>query len=132
MGMFDYITYKGNKYQTRDTPSQTLDNYEIREDGTLWHNTYCMEGPWGYGFGSYRPKNNFLVHSAFFPNSSYQRGLIRNFYFGAAWRAREISKHFTNTDWTEETISRVQKKKAQALDVALEKIQQKDRFRFRP
>jgi len=90
------------------------------------------EGPWGYGFGSYRPKNNFLVHSAFFPNSSYQRGLIRNFYFGAAWRAREISKHFTNTDWTEETISRVQKKKAQALDVALEKIQQKDRFRFRP
>ena len=43
MGMFDYITYKGNKYQTRDTPSQTLDNYEIREDGTLWHNTYCME-----------------------------------------------------------------------------------------
>lgn len=30
-------------YQTKDTPSQTLDNYEIREDGTLWHEEYDTE-----------------------------------------------------------------------------------------
>lgn len=30
-------------YQTKDTPAQYLDNYEIREDGTLWHETYDIE-----------------------------------------------------------------------------------------
>src|SRR6266540_2390990 len=27
-------------YQTKDTKSHFLDNYEIREDGTLWHEIY--------------------------------------------------------------------------------------------
>lgn len=40
MGMFDNILYKGRKFQTRDTPSQLLDTYEIRDDGTLWHQNY--------------------------------------------------------------------------------------------
>lgn len=40
MGMFDYITYKGREFQTRDTPAQLLDRYEIRDDGTLWHENY--------------------------------------------------------------------------------------------
>ncbi|MBX7229846.1 MAG: hypothetical protein K1X48_09600 [Burkholderiaceae bacterium] len=46
MGMFDYVKchyplpVKGAEdliYQTKDTPSQWLDMYEIRADGTLWH-----------------------------------------------------------------------------------------------
>ena len=37
MGMFDYITYKNNTYQTKDTPQQFLAQYEIRGD-ELWYN----------------------------------------------------------------------------------------------
>ena len=30
-------------FQSKDTEAQFLDNYEIREDGTLWHETYDIE-----------------------------------------------------------------------------------------
>lgn len=44
MGMFDNIRYEskfpGRQFQTKDTPSQGLDLYEIREDGTLWYQDY--------------------------------------------------------------------------------------------
>jgi hypothetical protein len=40
MGMFDYIKYKEHEYQTKDTPKQLMDKYEIREDGTLWEENY--------------------------------------------------------------------------------------------
>lgn len=52
MGMFDEIRClyplplegaNTRTYQTKDTPSQGLDNYEIREDGTLWHEEYDIE-----------------------------------------------------------------------------------------
>ncbi len=52
MGVFDELTCKyplpikgANeiKFQTKDTPSQYLDNYEIREDGSLWHEIYDTE-----------------------------------------------------------------------------------------
>lgn len=52
MGMFDYLkcSYKlpfkglrGVEFQTKDTPSQYLDHYEIRKDGTLWHEIYDIE-----------------------------------------------------------------------------------------
>ena len=52
MGMFDYLKCKyplpdaGDndlEYQTKDTPAQFLDNYEIRADGSLWHLDYCIE-----------------------------------------------------------------------------------------
>ena len=36
MGMFDYIKYGDKKYQTKDTPAQMLEEYEIRAD-ELWH-----------------------------------------------------------------------------------------------
>lgn len=36
MGMFDYLNFRGNNYQSKDTPNQWMANYEIREDGTLW------------------------------------------------------------------------------------------------
>jgi hypothetical protein len=42
MGMFDNIKYEGNEYQTKDTPAQLLDYYEIRADGTLWHQEYDL------------------------------------------------------------------------------------------
>lgn len=49
MGMFDDITCKyplpveganALSFQTKDTPSQFMDNYEIRDDGTLWEERY--------------------------------------------------------------------------------------------
>lgn len=52
MGMFDDIRCKyplpvpganDLDYQTKDTPEQLLDQYEIREDGTLWHENYDTE-----------------------------------------------------------------------------------------
>ena len=36
MGMFDYLNFRGNDYQSKDTPNQWMANYAIREDGTLW------------------------------------------------------------------------------------------------
>lgn len=41
--MFDYIRYEGYEYQSRDTPAQSLDNYEIRDDNSLWHEEYDLE-----------------------------------------------------------------------------------------
>ena len=52
MGMFDYLRchyplpVEGGaalEYQTKDTPAQWLDQYEIRTDGTLWHQDYDTE-----------------------------------------------------------------------------------------
>jgi hypothetical protein len=52
MGMFDEIRCKaklpregcgGLLFQTKDTPEQWLDMYEIREDGSLWHERYDIE-----------------------------------------------------------------------------------------
>jgi len=52
MGMFDYMRChytlpvsgaEALEYQTKDTPAQYLDQYEIRADGTLWHQDYDTE-----------------------------------------------------------------------------------------
>jgi hypothetical protein len=53
MGMFDNLkcsyplptnkNLQNNIFQTKHTPAQWLDLYEIREDGTLWHETYDIE-----------------------------------------------------------------------------------------
>ena len=43
MGMFDYIRYKGKQYQTKDTPNQWMDTYEIRDDNALWVEKYDSE-----------------------------------------------------------------------------------------
>ncbi|KKN11261.1 hypothetical protein LCGC14_1028180 [marine sediment metagenome] len=50
MGMFDTLEIKytlpwpevqdSTEWQSKDTPTQNLDNYELREDGTLWHEAY--------------------------------------------------------------------------------------------
>jgi hypothetical protein len=36
MGMFDYIRYNEHEYQTKDTPEQGMETYEIRGD-ELWY-----------------------------------------------------------------------------------------------
>lgn len=52
MGMFDNILYKGKEYQTKDTPAQGLELYEIR-GGELWYKDVEREwvdddqGMWG-------------------------------------------------------------------------------------
>ncbi len=52
MGMFDDIICKyplpvpganALRFQTKDTPNQFLNLYEIREDGSLWHEDYDVE-----------------------------------------------------------------------------------------
>jgi hypothetical protein len=53
MGMFDNlkcsyplptnIDLKEETFQTKHTPAQWSDLYEIREDGTLWHELYDIE-----------------------------------------------------------------------------------------
>ncbi len=48
MGMFDNLEYKGEEYQTKDTPAQLLDNYKIeqnQDDGHwyLWHEEYDVD-----------------------------------------------------------------------------------------
>jgi len=54
MGMFDNIKcsyplpinsvdLSKKLFQTKSTPAQLLDLYEIREDGTLWHELYNIE-----------------------------------------------------------------------------------------
>ena len=43
MGMFDFVHFEGNRYQSKNTPRQLTDNYEIRNDGTLWHEDYSTE-----------------------------------------------------------------------------------------
>jgi len=49
MGMFDYVTCRyplppefpeDLDWQSKDTPAPSLDHYEIREDGSLWHEHY--------------------------------------------------------------------------------------------
>ena len=54
MGMFDEIICKyplpkgaewaqDEVFQTKDTDAQFIDLYEIRKDGTLWHQNYAVE-----------------------------------------------------------------------------------------
>lgn len=34
--MFDYLRFEDKQYQTKDTPEQTMDTYEIRGDELWW------------------------------------------------------------------------------------------------
>ena len=48
MGMFDYVYYKGEEYQSKDTPHQCVDKYKIEEEQVsgqlyLWHESYKAE-----------------------------------------------------------------------------------------
>ena len=43
MGMFDWIEWEGNRYQTKDTPNQMCDNYRISGCGELFVEEYDAE-----------------------------------------------------------------------------------------
>lgn len=52
MGLYDYVRCEmpleqcpewATEFQSKDTPAQYLDRYEIRADGTLWHELYDTE-----------------------------------------------------------------------------------------
>ena len=82
MGMFDNIQYKGEEYQTKDTPAQLLDNYKIeqnQDDGHwyLWHEEYDTEWDDHEGLfgGSIRQFNQRWVACHDFD------GLIRFYYY---------------------------------------------------
>ena len=34
--MFDYLDHENKQYQTKDTPQQSMDTYEIRGDELWW------------------------------------------------------------------------------------------------
>jgi hypothetical protein len=53
MGMFDYVTFEGKQYQTKDTPQQTLDDYEIRGDELWWRKCEYEWEENGSRFGGY-------------------------------------------------------------------------------
>jgi hypothetical protein len=78
MGMFDYLYYRGNQYQTKDTPAQLLDNYKIDQDQDsghwyLWYEEYDSEWQEGAGIfgGGLRKFNERWKHCHSFD------GLIR-------------------------------------------------------
>jgi len=91
-----------------------------------------VEGPWGYGFGSYWTKNDLLVHNAFYPNAAYLKGLLPNLYFSAANRAKHICKMITGKEWTSESFQKAWEQKKRVLGLVSEKPSFKERFRFRP
>ena len=39
MGMFDHLNFRDKQYQTKDTPQQSMDTYEIRGDELWWRKT---------------------------------------------------------------------------------------------
>ena len=47
MGMFDYVHYQGQEYQSKDTPRQLMDKYKIEVDASgqeqLWVEEYDSE-----------------------------------------------------------------------------------------
>ncbi len=74
MGMFDHLKCdyplpvegaNARIYQTKDTPAQLLDNYEIREDGSLWHQSidYNDDAP---AESTFSPVENFTGEIRFY------------------------------------------------------------------
>ena len=69
MGMFDNIRYNGKVYQTKDTPTQMLDNYKIEADQEsghvfLWVEEYdaeWMDDPDGFLGGYLKHTNEHWV-----------------------------------------------------------------------
>jgi hypothetical protein len=56
--------------------------------------------PTGYGFGSYCYRDACIHFTGFVPNLAYREGLLPNFYFACAGRARAMALRFKNDDWS--------------------------------
>jgi hypothetical protein len=60
MGMFDWVEFEGNRYQSKDTPNQLCDEYRITQLGLLMVEEYDAElvkDP-NHIFGVYIEQNN--------------------------------------------------------------------------
>ena len=60
MGMFDWVEWEGNRYQSKDTPNQACDEYAIDQLGRLMVEEYDAElvrDP-SHIFGVYIEQNN--------------------------------------------------------------------------
>lgn len=93
MGMFDTVHYRDREYQSRTTPAQMCDNYEIRSDGTLWYEDYDLEviDDDQSIFGSrWEKKNPNWVFCGFFT------GEIRFYRALGADKWEELSAYFVN------------------------------------
>ena len=88
MGMYDHLYYRGDEYQTKDTPSQLLDNYRI-EDNRLWYEDHDSE--WvdeeGLFGGRIRKRNERWVLCDDFDGliRFYREDLDRGGYKADAW-----------------------------------------------
>ena len=88
MGMYDHLYYRGDEYQTKDTPAQMLDNYRI-EDDRLWYEEHDSE--WvdeeGLFGGGLRKRNERWVLCDDFDGliRFYREDLDRGGYKADAW-----------------------------------------------
>jgi hypothetical protein len=61
---------------------------------------FLTQKPAGYGFGSFCYDRGDICFNGFIPNLGYRRGLLPNFYFACAERARAISYKILGDDWS--------------------------------
>jgi hypothetical protein len=115
MGMFDQLFYKGEEYQTKDTPAQLLDNYKIEQnpdDGHwyLWHEEYdtdWVDDADRFGGGYSKQYNHRWVacedfdgNLRFYNNDREYRSLFMD------GRMLKIKEHFDEplTNWYREGV----------------------------
>lgn len=64
-----------------------------------------LEGPFGYGTGSYHYRDDTLHFNCFLPNVIYRPGLVPNLYYSCGLRAREMSLRLLGEDWSEASFT---------------------------
>ena len=97
MGMFDKVRcfyplpwpeVQDTTWRSKDTPAQYLDSYEIREDGTLWHEVYTARWEKDHtaplGFNLYRDD----VHWAQVSDFCGELGILHSVQSGGWYRVR--------------------------------------------
>lgn len=82
-------------------PNHNLQEIEATEVALYLNLIELDQRPSGYGFGSYCHEDGCVCFKCFIPNLAYKPGLIPNFYFSCAERARFMSARFTDNDWGE-------------------------------
>ena len=92
MGMFDWVEFEGQQYQTKDTPNQLCDNYRIDDLGRLWEEQYDAE---------WQPDSQSLFGGHI--HQSNQRWVECRDFTGLMRFYREDKEHggYTNDAWIE-------------------------------
>jgi hypothetical protein len=97
--------YGNGLFILQSFPVAAMSDVEGQKLALSFNGSELLKKPFGYGFGSYAYRENTLHFTSFFPNASYQPGLLPNIYFSCAQRAREMSVQLTGADWEEESSS---------------------------